>query len=65
LTQAIPRDWFSQNGFRSSVFNTFPTLLWSWRDEFGSDSQWADVLGQAAIAAGGKGFWAGLTERQF
>ena len=39
--------------------------LWSWRDEFGSDSQWADVLGQAAIAAGGKGFWAGLTERQF
>lgn len=39
--------------------------LWSWRDEFGSDSQWAEVLGQAAIAAGGKGFWAGLTQRQF
>lgn len=39
--------------------------LWSWRDEFGSDPQWAEVLGQAAIAAGGKGFWAGLTQRQF
>jgi len=39
--------------------------LWSWRDEFGSDSQWAEVLGQAAIAVGGKGFWAGLTQRQF
>ncbi|VVM36943.1 acyl-CoA dehydrogenase [Pseudomonas fluorescens] len=39
--------------------------LWSWRDEFGSDSQWAEVLGRAAIAVGGKGFWAGLTQRRF
>lgn len=38
--------------------------LWSWRDEFGSDAQWAEVLGQAAIAAGSQGFWAGLTARQ-
>lgn len=37
--------------------------LWSWRDEFGSDGQWAKVLGQAAIAAGSDGFWAGLTAR--
>ncbi|RKS27332.1 acyl-CoA dehydrogenase [Pseudomonas sp. WPR_5_2] len=37
--------------------------LWSWRDEFGSDAQWAEILGQAAIAAGGAGFWAGLTQR--
>lgn len=37
--------------------------LWSWRDEFGSDAQWAKVLGQAAIAAGSEGFWAGLTDR--
>ena len=37
--------------------------LWSWRDEFGSDAQWAEVLGQAAIAAGSEGFWAGLTAR--
>lgn len=37
--------------------------LWSWRDEFGSDSQWAQVLGEAAIASGSEGFWAGLTER--
>jgi acyl-CoA dehydrogenase len=37
--------------------------LWSWRDEFGSDAHWAKVLGQAAIAAGSEGFWAGLTER--
>ncbi|MNP45979.1 hypothetical protein D3C76_1399470 [compost metagenome] len=38
--------------------------LWSWRDEFGSDAQWAEVLGQAAIAAGGEGFWAALTARE-
>ena len=37
--------------------------LWSWRDEFGSDAHWAKVPGQAAIAAGSEGFWAGLTER--
>lgn len=39
--------------------------LWSWRDEFGSDAQWAEVLGQAAIAAGSAGFWKGLTARKF
>lgn len=38
--------------------------LWSWRDEFGSDAHWAKVLGQAAIAAGSAGFWAGLTDRR-
>jgi len=37
--------------------------LWSWRDEFGSDAHWAKVLGQAAIAAGSEGFWAGMTDR--
>jgi acyl-CoA dehydrogenase len=37
--------------------------LWSWREEFGSDAQWARVLGSAAIAAGAPGFWSGLVER--
>ncbi|QGW77521.1 acyl-CoA dehydrogenase [Pseudomonas alkylphenolica] len=37
--------------------------LWSWRDEFGSDAQWAEVLGQSAISAGSQGFWAALTAR--
>ncbi|AWY38983.1 acyl-CoA dehydrogenase [Pseudomonas putida] len=39
--------------------------LWSWRDEFGSDAQWAEVLGLSAIAAGSTGFWRGLTARRF
>jgi len=37
--------------------------LWSWRDEFGSDASWAQALGEAAIAAGGDGFWQKLTAR--
>ncbi|MCZ2097175.1 MAG: acyl-CoA/acyl-ACP dehydrogenase, partial [Anaerolineae bacterium] len=39
--------------------------LWAWRAEHGSDAQWAGWLGRAAIGAGSKGFWAGLTRRQF
>jgi acyl-CoA dehydrogenase len=31
--------------------------LWSWRQEFGSDAEWAQQIGQAAIAAGGNGLW--------
>jgi len=38
--------------------------LWSWRAEFGSDADWAAELGRAAIAAGSRGFWAGLTARR-
>ena len=37
--------------------------LWSWRSEFGSDADWASVLGQAAIGAGPKVFWKMLTAR--
>ena len=37
--------------------------LWSWREEFGSDAQWARLLGSAAIASGSLGFWNGLVER--
>jgi acyl-CoA dehydrogenase len=35
--------------------------LWSWRSEFGHDAYWAEVIGSAAIAAGGKAFWPNLT----
>ena len=39
--------------------------LWAWREEFGSDSWWAERLGQAAIAARSNGFWPALTQRRF
>jgi acyl-CoA dehydrogenase len=37
--------------------------LWSWRRDFGTDAQWAEVLGNAAITSGGDGFWPALTAR--
>lgn len=39
--------------------------LWAWRADHGSDAQWADWLGRAAIGAGSRGFWPGLTRRRF
>jgi len=39
--------------------------LWAWREEFGTDSQWAAELGRAAIGARAAGFWPGITRRHF
>jgi acyl-CoA dehydrogenase len=33
------------------------TRLWAWREEFGSETHWADVLGIAAHVAGPDGLW--------
>lgn len=35
--------------------------LWSWRSEFGSSTEWSQRIGRAACAAGGAGFWPGVT----
>jgi acyl-CoA dehydrogenase len=35
--------------------------LWSWREEFGSDPEWAARVGQAACANGADNLWAMLT----
>ena len=37
------------------------TRLWAWRDEDGSESEWNDVVGAAALAAGPDGLWALVT----
>jgi len=37
--------------------------LWSWRAEFGSESQWAQVLGRAIAARGANQLWPDLTMR--
>lgn len=39
--------------------------LGAWRAEFGTDAEWADRLGVAAIAAGSDAFWPSLTRRGF
>ncbi|MFZ3025202.1 acyl-CoA dehydrogenase family protein [Pseudomonas sp.] len=64
LAAAVAHQVHGAIGFTHEHTLHFTTRrLWSWRDEFGSDGQWAKVLGQAAIAAGSEGFWAGLTAR--
>lgn len=35
--------------------------LWSWRDEFGNESEWFRVVGHAAFAAGADGLWPMMT----
>ena len=35
----------------------FTTRLWSWRDEFGSEREWAIRLGRFAAASGPSGYW--------
>jgi alkylation response protein AidB-like acyl-CoA dehydrogenase len=35
--------------------------LWSWRDEFGHEAEWNEVVGRAALAAGADGLWPALT----
>ena len=35
--------------------------LWAWRDEYGSDAEWAAVFGRAVVAAGGPALWPALT----
>ena len=35
--------------------------LWSWRDDFGPEAEWADALGRAVAAAGADRLWADLT----
>jgi acyl-CoA dehydrogenase len=39
--------------------------LWAWREEFGTDAQWAAELGRAAIRCRAAGFWPAITRRQF
>ena len=39
----------------------FTLRLWAWRDEFGSEEQWARALGEHVAAGGGDGLWLLLT----
>ncbi len=39
----------------------FTTALWTWRDDFGGQVQWAKLLGGAALDAGPDGYWPMVT----
>lgn len=38
--------------------------LWAWREEFGSETHWAEVLGGVATAIGADAFWPFLTHAE-
>ena len=42
--------------------NHFTKRLWAWRDEFGSERDWGQALGQAALASDSGNFWTFVTE---
>lgn len=39
--------------------------LWSWREEFGTESEWSRELGKLAIQAGGEHLWAAIVSGEF
>ena len=46
---------------REHALHLYTTSLWTWRDEFGGQVHWATMLGRAAVAAGGEGYWPMVT----
>jgi acyl-CoA dehydrogenase len=38
--------------------------LWSWRDEFGGEAYWQEIIGRSVCAAGGAALWPRLTRHQ-
>ena len=45
------------------ILHRYSRRVWSWRDEFGSESVWAVRLGEAVAAEGGDALWATLASR--
>ena len=43
------------------LLQRFTRRLWSWRDDFGGETFWAQWLGQRVCAAGAAAFWPDLT----
>jgi len=46
---------------REHPLHTLTHRLWSWREEFGSESAWAIALGRQLAAAGGSALWSAIT----
>jgi len=59
---AIATQMHGAIGFtREHRLHLYTTALWAWRDEFGGQVSWAKLLGSAALAAGGPGYWPMVT----
>ncbi|MFT4098284.1 MAG: acyl-CoA dehydrogenase family protein [Rhodoblastus sp.] len=45
---------------REHMLHYFTKRLWSWRDEFGKESDWSLIIGRAAAKAGPKKIWSDI-----
>ncbi len=45
---------------REHMLHYFTKRLWSWRDEFGRESDWSLIIGRAAAKAGPKKIWSDI-----
>jgi len=43
------------------ILHRYSHRLWEWRDDFGTESEWAHRLGEAFLAGGGAALWPTLT----
>jgi len=63
IATAIAHQLHGAIGFtKEHQLHRFTTQAWRWRDEFGGHVYWSQLLGRAALAAGGSGYWAFVTE---
>jgi acyl-CoA dehydrogenase len=61
---AIAHQVFGAIGYTDEhILHRYVRRLWAWRDEFGTESEWAEMLGQQVAAIGADELWPMLTAR--
>lgn len=61
---AIAHQVFGAIGFTNEhILHRYVRRLWAWRDEFGTESEWAELLGRHVTASGADELWPMLTAR--
>ena len=61
---AIAHQVFGAIGYtQEHILHRYVRRLWAWRDEFGSESEWAEMLGQHVAVIGADELWPMLTAR--
>lgn len=59
---AIAHQVHGAMGFAAEYpLHLFTKRLWTWRDDYGSETEWAERLGRAVARTGADDFWATLT----
>lgn len=63
LVAAIGHQVHGAMGFtREHGLHVYTRRLWSWRDEFGDETYWNEIVGRKVCAGGGAGLWPLIVE---